>query len=99
MVPRRPPRPAAGLTRRVEGARLTRCQIASRRTWETSRPRRADPVQVETLTSQQVRQVCTTDSVSALASDPQTVGADPAGLAWSAIYCALTCLIIIGRLR
>ena len=50
MVPRRPPRPAAGLTRRVEGARLTRWQIASRRTWETSRPRRADHVQVETLT-------------------------------------------------
>lgn len=49
MVPRRAP--AAGLPRRVEGASrcaLTadRCQIASRR---------ADPVQVETLTPQQVR--------------------------------------------
>ena len=89
MVPRRPPRPAAGLTRRVEGARLTRCRIASRRTWETSRPRRADPVQVETLTPQQVRRVCTADSVSALSSDPQTVGADPAGLAWYAIRCTV----------
>ena len=38
--------PAAGLPRRVEDARLTRCQTASRR---------ADPVQVETLTHQQVR--------------------------------------------
>ena len=46
MVPRRPPRPVDGLPRRVECARLTRCQIASRR---------ADPVQVETLTPQQVR--------------------------------------------
>lgn len=49
--------PAAGLPRRVEGARLTRCalvadrcQIASRRAWEVSRLCRADPVQVETLT-------------------------------------------------
>lgn len=49
--------------------------------------RRADPVQVETLTPQQVRRVCTADSVSALASDPHTVGDDPAGLAWSAICC------------
>ena len=55
MVPRRPPRPAAGLTRRVEGARLTRCQIDSG-------------------------------------------GADSAGLAWSAIYCVLTYLIIIWRI-
>ena len=77
--------PAAGLTRRVKGASrcaLTadRCQIASRR---------ADLVQVETLTPQQVRRVCTTDSVSALANDPHTVGADPAGLAWYAAV--LTC--------
>ena len=34
--------------------------------------RRADPVQVETLTPQQVRRVCTADSVSALASDSHT---------------------------
>nr|DAM22507.1 MAG TPA: hypothetical protein [Caudoviricetes sp.] len=27
--------------------------------------------------------------MSAFASDPQTVGADPAGLAWSAICCAV----------
>ena len=33
-----------------------------------------------------------------LASDPQTVGADPAGLAWSAICYVLIYLIIIGRL-
>ena len=66
-----------------------RCQIASRR---------ADPVQVETLTPQHVCRVCTADSVSALASDPQTAGADPAGLAWSAICCTLIYLIIIGRL-
>lgn len=80
---------AAGLPRRVEGARL----------------------QAAGLTPQQVRRVCTADSVSALASDPHTVGADPAGLAWSAICCAvwhgfttgahrcaLIYLIIIGRL-
>lgn len=59
---------------------------------------RADSVQVETLTTQQVRRVCTADSVSALASDPQTAGADPAGLAWSAICCTLIYLVIIGRL-
>lgn len=70
MVPRRPPRSAVGLPRRVECAGLTRCKIASRRAWEVSRRRRADPVQVETLTPQQVRRVCTADSVSALASDP-----------------------------
>ena len=42
---------------RVECVRLTRCaltadrcQIASRRAWEASRPRKADAVQVETLT-------------------------------------------------
>jgi len=40
--------PAAGLPCRVEGDRLTRCQIASRR---------VDPVQVEALTPQQVRRV------------------------------------------
>ena len=56
------------------------CQNASRR---------ADPEQVETLTPQQVRRVCTADSVSALANDPHTVGADPAGLAWS--VAVLTC--------
>lgn len=48
---------------------------------------RADPVQVETLAPQQVRRVCTADGVSALASSPQTAGADPAGLAWSALCC------------
>lgn len=67
MVPRRPPRSCCWTARRVEGSRLTRCQIASRR---------ADRVQVETLTPQQVRRVCTDDSVSALARDPQAVGAD-----------------------
>lgn len=41
------------------------------------------------MTPQQVRRVCTADSVSALASDPHTVGADPAGLAWYAAV--LTC--------
>lgn len=41
---------------------------------------RADPVQVEALTHQQVRRVCTADTLSALASDPQTAEADPAGL-------------------
>lgn len=92
VVPRRPPRPCCWTARRVEGAsRCTltadRCQIASRRAWEVSRPRRADPVQVETQTPQQVRRVCTADTLSALASDPQRVGADPAGLAWSAVCC------------
>ena len=51
--------------------------------------RQANRVQVETLTPQQVRRVCTTDSVSALASDQQVAGADPAGLAWSAVCCTL----------
>ena len=41
------------------------------------------------MTNQQVRRVCTADSVSALASDSQTVGADPAGLALSAVCCTL----------
>ena len=41
------------------------------------------------LTPQQVRRVCTADSVSALARDPHTIGADPAGLAWSAICCTV----------
>lgn len=35
---------------------------------------------------------------AALASDSQAAGADPAGLAWFAICCALIYLIIIGRL-
>jgi len=43
--------------------------------------RRADPVQVETFTPQPVRRVCTAGSVSALASDPHMIGADPVGLA------------------
>ena len=55
-----------------------RCQIAIRRD---------DPIKVETLTPQQASRVCTADGVSSLASDPQTVGADPAGLAWYAICC------------
>ena len=85
---------AAGPPRRVKGAsRCTltadRCQSHFRRAWEVSRPRLADPVQVETLTHQQVRRVCTADSVSALSNNPHTVGADPAGLAWSAICCTV----------
>lgn len=44
---------------------------------------------METLTPQHVRLVCTADSVSALANDPHTAGADPAGLAWS--VAVLTC--------
>lgn len=59
---------------------------------------RADLVQVETLTPHQVRRVCTADTLSALASDPHTEGADPAGLAWSARCCTIIYLIIIGRL-
>lgn len=62
MVSRRPPRPAAGLPRRVECASrcaltIDRCQIASRRAWEAPQRFRADLVQVETLTPQQVRWV------------------------------------------
>ena len=57
---------------------------------------RVDPVQVETLTPQQVRRVCAVGSVSALASNSQTAAADPAGLAWSAICCTLIYIIIIG---
>lgn len=59
--------------------------------------RRADPVQVETLTPQQVHRVCTADTLSALASDPHTVGADPAGLAWSALCCTVWHGSITGR--
>lgn len=89
--------PVAGLPRRVEGDRLTRCQTASRR---------ADPVQVETL------HPSAGAPGAALAIDPHTVGADPTGLAWSVICCTvwhgsitwahrytLIYLIIIGRLR
>ena len=67
MVPRRPPRPL-----------LLDCPAGCGKHRDR---RRANPVQVETLTPQQVRRVCTAGSVSALASDPQTVGVDPAGLA------------------
>lgn len=55
MVPRRPPCPAAGLPRRVEGAGLTQYAMTADRCQITSR--RDDPVQVETLTPQQVRRV------------------------------------------
>ena len=84
MVPRRPPRPCHWNAPPGGG-----CQIASRRAREASRPRRADPVQVETLDHQQMRRVCTADSVSALASDPKMVRADSAGIAWYAAM--LTC--------
>lgn len=84
MVPRRPPRSCCWTARRVEGARP---QAAGRGKYRDRR--RADRVQVETLTPQQVRRVCTADSVSALVSDLQTAGADPAGLAWSAVYCTV----------
>lgn len=50
---------------------------------------RADPVQVEALTPQQVRRVCITDTLSALARDPEAAGADPTGLAWSAMCCTV----------
>ena len=44
---------------------------------------------METLTPQQVRRVCTADSVSALVSDPQTAGAAPPG--WHGLrYAALS---------
>lgn len=66
MVPRRSPRPDCWTAPPGGG-----CKIASRR---------ADRVQVETLTF------------------PQTVRADPAGLAWFAMRCTLIYLIIIGRL-
>ena len=91
MVPRRPPRPYRWTVPPGGGCALTadRCQVASRRAWEASRHRRADPVQVEPLTNQQVRRVCIDDSVSALASDPKMVRADSAGLAWYAAV--LTC--------
>ena len=46
---------------------------------------------METLTPQQVRRVCTADSVSALASDQKMVRADSAGLAWYAAV--LTCAV------
>lgn len=84
MVPRRPPRSCCWTARRVEGARP---QAAGRGKYRDRR--RADRVQVETLTPQQVRRVCTADSVSALVSDLQTAGADPAGLAWSAVCCTV----------
>lgn len=74
----------------MEGTRLTRCQIASRRD---------DPVQVDALTPQQVRRVCTADALSELASNPHTVGADPAGLAWLTMCCAVWHGSIIGACR
>ena len=52
--------------------------------------RLADPVQVETL------HPSAGAPGAALASDPHTVGADPAGLAWFAVCCTLIYLIIIG---
>lgn len=67
---------AAGLPRRMEGARSP----------AAGRGKHRDPAG---LTPQRVRRVCTTDSVSALASDPHTVGADPPGLLWSAICCTV----------
>ena len=50
-VPRRQPHPCCWTAPPGGGCDLTadRCQVASRRAWEASRPRRADPVQVETL--------------------------------------------------
>ena len=57
-----------------------RCQTASRRD---------DPIQVETLTHQHVRRVCTAGSVSALAVNAQAADADPAGLEWSAVCCTI----------
>lgn len=53
MVPRRPP--VVGLPRRVEGARLTRCALAADRCQIASR--QDDPVQVEALDPQKMRQV------------------------------------------
>lgn len=75
--------PAAGLPRRVEGARLTRCALIADRRQIASR--RADPMQVGALTPQQVRRVCIAETLSALASNLHTVGTDPAGLAWYAV--------------
>nr|DAL35405.1 MAG TPA_asm: hypothetical protein [Caudoviricetes sp.] len=54
-------------------------------------------MQVETLTPQQVRRVCIADTLSALASDAHTVGADPPPLAWSAICCVVWHGSITGR--
>nr|DAU19841.1 MAG TPA: hypothetical protein [Caudoviricetes sp.] len=36
-----------------------------------------------------MRRVCIADTLSALASDPHTVGADPPPLAWSALLYTL----------
>lgn len=46
MVPRRPPRPCCRTARRVDGS--SRCALAA--DWCQIASRRADPVQVETLT-------------------------------------------------
>ena len=54
----------------MNGARHTRCALTADRCQITSRL--ANPVQVETLTPQQARWVCTADKLSALASDPQS---------------------------
>lgn len=85
MVPRRQPRPVVGLPRRVKGA--SQCAMTADRRQIASRL--DDPVQVETMTPQQVRRVRTAGSVSALANDPHTAGSDPDGLAWSAICCTV----------
>lgn len=99
MVPRRPPRPCRWTAPPGGGCQAdqvhpdrwhsARSQDAGRGKYRDRR--RDDHVQVETLTHQQVRRVCTADSVSALAIDQQTAGADPARMVWSSA--ALTCTV------
>ena len=71
----------SGESPKRDAARAASGSAPPRRVPASGLHRRADPAQVETLTPQQVRRVCTANSVSALASNPQTAGVDPAGLA------------------
>nr|DAT88825.1 MAG TPA: hypothetical protein [Caudoviricetes sp.] len=50
--------------------------VARRPPWEVSSHCRVEPAQVGALTPQQVRRVCTADSVSTLAGNPHMIGAD-----------------------
>lgn len=81
MVPRRPPRPlVAGLPRRVEGARPP----------AAGRGKHRDPagLTLARLTGGDADPSAGAPGV-ALANDPHTVGAAPAGLVWSAMCCTV----------
>ena len=100
IVPRRPPRsccwtaPPGKWCQPVRYDRLHGARSPAAGRGKHRDCRRANPVQVKTLTSQRVRRVCTAGSVSSLASNPRTAGADHAGLAWSAICCTILYVLL-----